>query len=140
VPATNALEVNGNASKSTAGDWLANSDARIKKDIAPVSNALDVIDRLRPVQFRYKDEYRAEHPFIKNVPYFNYIAQDFQQVFPDSVQDSGEDGILQIDTHPASIYAVAAIKELHAKVKKRDAEISDLKERLAVLERKIASR
>ncbi|MEM6700406.1 MAG: hypothetical protein AAF599_18525, partial [Bacteroidota bacterium] len=28
----NALEVNGNASKSSAGDWLANSDARLKKN------------------------------------------------------------------------------------------------------------
>jgi hypothetical protein len=47
---------------------------------------------------------------------------------------------LQIDTHPASIYAVAAIKELHAKVKEKDARIADLETRLAALEQKIASK
>jgi hypothetical protein len=37
LPTANALEVQGNASKSTAGDWLANSDRRIKQDPAVVS-------------------------------------------------------------------------------------------------------
>ena len=34
----NTLSVNGTASKSTAGDWLANSDARLKKDIEYLSS------------------------------------------------------------------------------------------------------
>ncbi|MEK7411944.1 MAG: hypothetical protein AAB263_01355, partial [Planctomycetota bacterium] len=33
TPLTNSLEVEGDASKSSAGDWLANSDARLKKNI-----------------------------------------------------------------------------------------------------------
>jgi hypothetical protein len=120
-PTANLLEVEGNASKSTGGDWLANSDRRIKTDIQPLKDALDVINRLRPVRFRYTDEYRQAHPAIRNHEYLNFIAQEYQQVFPEAVQRSGESDLLQIDTHPAAIYAVAAIQELHQRFKPEEA-------------------
>jgi hypothetical protein len=128
TPSANRLEVEGEASKTTAGSWAANSDARIKEDVAAVQNALDVVDRLRPVQFRYTDAYRARHPSIADVTYYNFIAQEFREVFPDYVKDSGEDGILQVDTYPALICAVAAVKELRA-------QVATLEARLAALER-----
>ncbi|MFC1475969.1 tail fiber domain-containing protein, partial [Candidatus Zixiibacteriota bacterium] len=58
-PTANALEVEGNASKTTAGSWLANSDMRIKTDVQPLSDALTIIEQLRPVQFMYTEDYRA---------------------------------------------------------------------------------
>jgi hypothetical protein len=122
----NPLEVEGNASKSTAGDWLANSDRRIKTDIQPLKDALDVIDQLRPVRFRYTDDYRKAHPAIRDHEYLNFIAQEYQQVFPEAVQRSGEGDLLQIDTHPAAIYAVAAIQELHKRFKLREAGLDAL--------------
>ncbi len=142
--ATNKLEVEGNASKTTATAWLANSDRRIKKDIRTVSGALARIDQVRAVTFRYTDEYRKAHPSVEDRDYFNVIAQEFQQVFPDAVKGSGEkmsDGseILQVDTYPATITALAAIKELNAKhdaaMKQKDAELAALKERLARIEK-----
>ena len=33
IAKTNTLEVNGDASKTTAGSWLSNSDARIKEEV-----------------------------------------------------------------------------------------------------------
>ena len=120
IPTANELEVEGNASKTSAGSWLANSDARIKTDVRSLENALDVINQLRPVQFKYTDEYRAKHPSVDDRYYVNYIAQEFQRVFPDDVKNSGEDNLLQIDTHPAVIYAVAAIQELHEKTRELD--------------------
>ena len=39
TPATNALEVNGTASKTAAGDWLAHSDRRIKTDIRDIEGS-----------------------------------------------------------------------------------------------------
>jgi hypothetical protein len=136
VPAANRLEVEGNASKTTAGDWLANSDRRIKTDIRPVTGALEKLEKVNPVTFRYTDEYRRAHPGIADVPYYNVIAQEFREAFPDAVKDSGEklpDGssILQVDTHPAAITALAAIKELKASHdqlrREKDAEIAALK-------------
>jgi len=37
APETNRLEVQGSASKSSAGDWLANSDARLKTNITLIN-------------------------------------------------------------------------------------------------------
>src|SRR5882672_6137333 len=74
-PATNRLEVAGEASKATAGNWLANSDARIKTDVQTVTGALDKISRVRLVQFRYIDDYRAAHPGIADREYLNVVAQ-----------------------------------------------------------------
>lgn len=136
-PTANKLEVEGNASKSAAGDWLANSDARIKTDVMPIENGLETVDRLRPVRFKYAEEYRAKHPSIEDVHYVNFVAQEYRGVFPDSVKNSGENGLLQIDTHPASIYAVAAVQELHEIVKEKDAKIAELEGRLAALEKSV---
>lgn len=137
LSAANRLEVEGNASKTTAGSWLANSDARIKTGIATVTNALDTLSRVRLVQFRYTDDYRAEHTAIEDRPYLNVVAQEFQKVFPEYVKGSGEtlDGqeILQVDSYPLTIYTAAAVQELQAQLHARDAEIQALKAAVAEL-------
>ena len=140
--ASNQLEVEGNASKTSAGSWLANSDARIKTDIVTVTNALDTLGKVRLVSFRYTDNYRAKHPSIEDRPYLNVVAQEFQRVFPDYVKSSGEplDGqdILQVDSYPLTVYSAAAVQELNRKLeqslKAKDAEIELLKARLAAVE------
>lgn len=153
-PTANLLEVAGNASKSSAGDWLANSDRRIKQDIQPVTDALDMLSRVRLVNFRYTDQYRQDHPAIEERRYLNVVAQEFAEVFPEHVKSSGEklpDGseILQVDTWPVTIYSAAAIQELNQKVdsensklrgalKQKDTEITELKQRLEKLEQLLA--
>lgn len=136
-PLTNELEVEGNASKTTATAWLANSDRRIKQDIRPLDNAMQTLRKVQPVSFRYTDAYRAEHPTIADQRYFNVVAQDFAKVFPDAVKSSGEylpgaaktagNQILQVDTYPATITAIAAIQELDATNTLQDREVADLK-------------
>jgi hypothetical protein len=145
----NALEVEGNASKTTATSWLANSDRRIKTDVHEIQGALDTLDRIRPVSFRYTDEYKTAHPSIEDKVYYNVIAQEFAEVFPEYVHASGDDGILQVDTYPALVHAVAAIQELHGVVEaqqqrieqlERDQarEVAALEDRLARLESTLA--
>jgi SMC interacting uncharacterized protein involved in chromosome segregation len=75
----------------------------------------------------------SEHPEIKEHRYLNVIAQEFAEVFPDYVQESGEslaDGeqILQVDTHPLTIYTAAAVQELHAEVKQLQDTNNNLQE------------
>jgi hypothetical protein len=133
TPMANALEVEGNASKTAAGSWLANSDARIKTAVHTVTGALDKLSQVRLVEFHYTDEYRAQHPAIKDRSYLNVVAQEFQKVFPEDVQSSGEklpgggNPILQVDTYPLTIYSAAAIQELDQKLKQKETEIKELK-------------
>jgi len=131
-PDANALEVSGNASKATAGEWLANSDIRIKTDIKDITDAKSLLMKLHPVKFRYTDEWRKRNPSINDHYYYNFIAQEFKEVFPNSVAGSGEylDGdpeeILQIDTYNAGIITIKAVQEL---IK----ENNDLKKEIKVL-------
>ncbi|MBI2269040.1 MAG: tail fiber domain-containing protein [Bacteroidetes bacterium] len=110
VPSANMFEVEGDASKTTATAWLANSDKKIKTDIKDIESAIETIKLLRPVTFKYTNEYKLKHPSVKSYNYYNVIAQEFKNVFPDFVKDDGE-GLLQVDTYPALIVAIAAIKE-----------------------------
>jgi hypothetical protein len=132
VAAANKLEVEGNASKTVAGSWLVNSDARIKRDIQPVSGALEKLEQVRLVSFRYTDGYREQHPSIEDRTYINVVAQEFQKIFPEAVKESGEklengEGILQVDTYPLTIYSAAAVQELSRKLNAKDAEIQELR-------------
>ncbi len=125
---TNALEVEGNASKTTAETWLANSDIKIKTDIQDLNNALNIINQLHPVKFRYTDEYRAKHPSIEEGRYYyNFIAQEFQEIFPSSVKEGG-DGYLQIETSGVQPYLIAAVQELTGRVDELKGIIGPLNE------------
>lgn len=130
LPAVNTLELNGSASKTTAGSWLANSDIRIKQSVETVSNALDILNKVRLVSFRYTEGYRSEHKAIEDRRYLNVVAQEFREVFPEHVKSSGEklpDGsdILQVDIHPLTIYSAAAVQELNAKLNSQTREMTD---------------
>jgi len=143
LPATNKLEVEGNASKTAAGDWLANSDRRIKTDILDIDNSIDLLMKLRPVKFKYTPEYIRLHPSIENRYYYNFIAQEYQQVFPESVQGSGEllngtnQEILQIDTYNAQIVTIKAVQELIEENKNQKAENERLNKKIDELENEI---
>ena len=139
TPANYALEVNGNAWKSTGSSWLTSSDRRIKTDIESINDALEKIDQVRLVDFRYTADYLAAHPEIEDRRYPNVIAQEFQQVFPDDVKGSGQrlpDGseILLVDTYPLTIYSAAAIQELHRENQLLKKKLSDQEQRLRKLE------
>ncbi len=144
VAAANELEVQGNASKTTAGNWLANSDRRIKAEIQPLTGALETLDKVRLVDFRYTEEYRAKHPGIDDKRYLNVIAQEFAEVFPDHVQSSAEklpDGseILQVDTYPLTIYSAAAVQELHRENQSLKKQLAGQEERLRRLEKALSN-
>lgn len=131
--------MNGEASKSTAGNWLANSDRRIKTEIEPITGALATLARVRLVDFRYTDYHLGAHPEIEDRRYPNVIAQEFAEVFPDDVKGSGEklpDGseILQVDTYPLTIYSAAAIQELYRENRSLEKKLSDQEQRLRKLE------
>ena len=131
--AANALEVNGNASKTTSGTWAANSDRRIKTNIQDIKDAISTLKKLRPVTFKYTDYWRQRYPVIEDRDYYNFIAQEYRTVFPHAVKGSGEfiDGdpqeVLQVDTYDAQIVAIKAVQELVDTVEQLKEENARLK-------------
>jgi hypothetical protein len=138
------LKLEGSASKSTAGAWQANSDGRIKQDILPVEDALATLAAIHPVTFRYTEAYREEHPGVADQRYYNVIAQQFAEVFPEAVTKSGEylpgadrtadNEILQVDTYPAQIVTIAAVQELARRNATLQGMVQRLSARIARLE------
>ena len=107
----NTLSVNGTASKSTAGDWLANSDARLKKDIEYLSSEdmLEKVKSMRAVSYTWNDNVTGfERPTETQ---FGFIAQDIQQVWPENVSEDAQ-GYLQTAYGTYDHMYVEAIKEL----------------------------
>lgn len=61
--------------------FIANSDARLKTDIEPVINGVDLILKLNPVQYRMIDGQRT---------HYGFIAQELKQAMTDcNIEDAG---------------------------------------------------
>ncbi len=125
-PTTNMLEVNGNASKSTAGDWLANSDARLKKNMEPISGALNKIQQLQGITYQWNDDKTGINR--PETAQMGFTAQNIQQVFPELVSKDAQ-GYLQTGYGTYDALYVEAIKELMKK-------IDVLEEKIKLLEQK----
>jgi hypothetical protein len=92
------------------GNIIANpSDERLKQNIRPIMNALDMMLSLRGVKYEWKDTGR-----FGNQTEVGFVAQEVQEVLPEVVRDSGE--YLSLNTKNIVAVVVEAVKELHTKV------------------------
>jgi hypothetical protein len=126
VPITNTLEVNGNASKVTAGSWLANSDARLKKNITPLSSEkmLNDLLALQGVTYEWNDTTTGnDRP--TGIQY-GFTAQNIQEVFPTLVEEDNL-GYLQTAYGTYDAMTVEAIRALNDKIKQLEEENEILK-------------
>jgi hypothetical protein len=98
-----------------AGAYVNGSDARIKDDVAPIMSGLDVVTKLRPVQFRYKESWSKER-FLQP----GFIAQELQEAMSDQPYLEGvvQQGPQYMSVAYQSLIPVLtkAIQELSAKV------------------------
>ncbi|MEM6697958.1 MAG: tail fiber domain-containing protein [Bacteroidota bacterium] len=121
----NALEVNGNASKSTAGDWLANSDARLKKNIHALNSeqVLKQLLALQGITYEWNDD-KTGNDRPEGMQY-GFTAQNIQEVFPTLVSEDSK-GYLQTSygTYDAMyVEALRALNEQNENLKKRVEEL-----------------
>ncbi len=95
------LDVNGNIRATTL---ILTSDAALKKDIAPVENALDKISQLNGVSFQWKDKPTDHRKHI------GVLAQEVEKIFPESVY--GQEGAKGVDYPSLIAPLIEAVKEL----------------------------
>lgn len=100
--------------------WVANSDERLKTNLAPITNAAEKVSTLRAVTGRYKnDEEGKSRAFL--------IAQDVQKVLPEAVHtQSDEQGTLGLSYSDTIPLLVAAIQEQQEQIKQLKARIESL--------------
>ena len=122
------LEVNGDAAKPGGGFWSVSSDIRLKNIGGYYSKGLKEILRLRPVNFRYKEENPLGLP--SDTTQIGFISQEVQEVFPESVRE-GKMGYLDFNMHPINIAMINAIKELSIQNRALKVEIEALRSMLS---------
>ncbi|UOF01336.1 tail fiber domain-containing protein [Bdellovibrio reynosensis] len=97
-----ALEVNGNV-KATA--YLYTSDARLKKEIITLPDALEKVLKLRGVNFVWKNT---------NEKTVGFIAQEVEAVYPELVKTDAKSGYKAVQYGNITAILIEALKEEHA--------------------------
>ncbi|HKL67354.1 MAG TPA: tail fiber domain-containing protein, partial [Bacteroidales bacterium] len=107
----------GSAGGTTA--WYNDSDLRKKKNINPISDALEKILMLRGVEFEWKDI--ASHMPGRQI---GFIAQEVIDIMPEVVDSSNDSYSMQYA--PLTAVLVEAVKE-------QQTEIEDLRSQVELL-------
>jgi hypothetical protein len=136
IATTNTFEVEGEASKTTPGSWLANSDTRLKKNITPLNSheMLDKLLSLQGVTYEWNDDKTgSKRP---EGAQYGFTAQNIQTVFPTLVEED-KLGYLQTAYGTYDAMTVEAIRALNENITtleainaKQQMENSELKSQL----------
>ncbi len=141
------LHVNGNISYT--GTLTDVSDARLKTGITPLGGALDLLNRLRGVYFRW--DAKAPVPVPSDASrQVGFLAQEVQEVLPEIVQTNG-DGYLSVGYAKVVPVLVEGAKEqdrqvralqqenaaLTAELRRLRGEQAELADRLARMEQRL---
>ena len=124
------LTLAANGTVICGGTCTGFSDARLKKDVAPLveSSGLAAILKLKPVSFEWVDPKQA------NGTQLGFIAQDVAKVLPSLVSNSGNtsaltpDGTLTLNYNGMIAPVVKAVQELKAANDNQAEELRELRE------------
>lgn len=129
--------VNGDAGAS--GAWNSLSDERVKKNFAPIDNALEKITSLNgyTYDFRVGEIESLELPEGRKL---GIKAQEVEKVFPEAISKGGEYMLVNYDALiPVLIEAVKELSVYEDENKALREEVADMDARLAELEQLVES-
>lgn len=122
---TPAHEVDVVGTICATGGLCQKSDRRLKSDITPFDNALNLLLSLNPVSYNWKyDEYPARQ--MPKERQIGFIAQEVKEVLPSLVSE-GADGMLALDYAHLTPVLVGAVQEQQAKIETLEAELAEMK-------------
>jgi Chaperone of endosialidase len=110
------------------GNTYPPSDERLKKNITPVSGAIDQLLRLRGVTFEWKEP--AKHNDQAGTQ-IGFIAQEVEKVFPNWVRTDPRDGYKTLSVAQVEALEVESIRNLDDRLKKSEAENDALRREIA---------
>ena len=113
--------VNGQAGGTTA--WFNDSDIRLKKNIKTIPDALRKVNKLRGVNYEWKDPENYDEGLQ-----IGFIAQEVEKVIPEVVDTSGEYYSMQYA--PVTALLVEAVKELSKQNKELSNRVEKLEQKL----------
>ena len=132
------------------GDFYSNdgtvhslSDIRIKKDVADLTDGLDIVKQLKPKTFKYTEDSEYYNEKAKDKIKYGFIANEVEVVAP-QYTDTGDgriggkevDDFKTLSTTKMIPMLVKAIQELSAKNDTLETQVADLITRVKALEDK----
>jgi hypothetical protein len=126
--AVKGLEVREGVALTATGSVGNFSDGRLKENIHPFTDGLNVVSQINPVQFLYK----SDAPFATSQPQVGVVAQELEKAAPYMVHqtEEGDYNDLRWVNNQAYIFLlINSVKELKEKVEAQQAEIERLKKR-----------
>lgn len=130
------------------GVTVSTSDENLKENVAPLDNALDVINSLNPVSFEFKQTGIYDRMNMPEGNRFGLIAQEVQPILPELVRpgvypaaydslgnetDAAID-FLTMDYESLIPIIIKGMQEQQAQINEKDSIINDLNNRLTNLE------
>lgn len=114
--------VSNSAAKPASSTWIVTSDARLKNDLGPFDDGLDLLLKMKPVWFEYNGKGGVE----KGLKGVGLMAQDLQELapymvdswthYPDSADLSKQEEYLAIDYGAMDFILMNAIREQQAAI------------------------
>lgn len=107
------------------GDYVIDSDRRLKKDIQLMPRSLEKVVQLEPVTYAYKTSSTGK-------THIGLIAQDVMELFP-SVVTKGENDFYGVSYDQVGVIAIQAIKEQQAIINELKEQLEQVKTQLDAL-------
>jgi hypothetical protein len=104
------------------------SDSRIKTEVETIENALEIVKKLKPVEFNWNDVYltmRGSLPAEKHHA-IGFIAQEVQTYLPELVKVNQDTGYYEINYGVLNSILVEAIKEQQVFIEDINTQIVEL--------------
>lgn len=127
---SNNVSITGNTSVSgsvSAQTYYHTSDERLKTSIRPFTTGPEIISKLRPVRYFWKDTSEAS---------IGFIAQDVGEVLPEAVKENAA-GYMAVDYDLILAPVVATLQAQDAKLQEQQRQIENLEDMVEALSRRL---
>jgi hypothetical protein len=104
----------GNVTAQGEVTAYSSSDIRLKRDVLPITNALDIIEKLNPVRYRWNKKAIALNSAKDDRINYGLIAQQLEDVLPDLVHQTN--GYKSVDYIQLIGILLAGVRELRKEV------------------------
>jgi hypothetical protein len=123
--AVKGFEVRNGTALTATGTVGSYSDERLKENVAPFTDGLNVIEQINPVQFQYK----PDAPFATHEKQVGIIAQELEKTAPYMVHQTSENGVNDlrwVDNQAYIFLLINAVKEQQQLIKAMQQKIDEL--------------
>lgn len=119
------LRINGTARKPGGGSWTNSCDQRLKKNIRPLTKALERLLRLKGVAFEWREPEKYGNLVGQQI---GLIAQEVEKVFPGWV-GTDEEGFKDLTIRGFEALTVEALKEISIRIESLETAVHEMKQK-----------